>query len=283
LNIPDIDEELARRVPHATLGKLASAGIRGETYFPTVLVLTAKPSLLGYYRLLYGYSQKQFYGAATGCSRLKPLEVRGTLSSDNAARLPELCNAFAVAGTILVEGLGSAIKTSTYSDDLCLLTFGAQLRGSANNTRGSDGIKALFAVLKTIFEGETQDSSDRSISIRNAVGRVVKIALASDPDILITLEMHQGERPVVAVEVKAGEDHSNIWNRVGEAEKSHLKARQNGVTECWTVINDPQAPIAQLRSSSPSTHRFYQLLELTNEDHPTRAEFASRLRSMVGL
>jgi hypothetical protein len=32
----------------------------------------------------------------------------------------------------------------------------------------------------------------------------------------------------VAVEIKGGKDYSNIHNRIGEAEKSHQKAKKEG-------------------------------------------------------
>ena len=284
LSIQEIDVELAQRVPVEALAKLAAAGIRGETYFPVPPVLRAKPSLLGYYRLLYGYSQKQFYGSGSKRGWLKGMEESDKLSPRCNAALSELCDALAKAGTVLVSGLGQGLQSPEFSDDLCLLTFGGQLRGSANNIRGSEGVQAAFAVLKTVFEKEIENVGQRSLQLRNAAGREVSIVLASDPDILVRSRMATGEdRTVVAIEVKAGEDHSNIWNRMGEAEKSHLKARERGVVECWTIINDPQAPEQQLRSSSPSTDRFYQLLELTNEGHPSHHEFSSRVRDMVGL
>jgi len=284
LPVQEIDRELADRVPADALSRLAAAGVRGETYFPVPLVLRAKPSLLGYYRLLYGYSQKQFYESGSGRGWLKRMEIEDELSSRAEAALAELCDAFARAGTILVMGLGHGLQTAAYSNNLCLLTLGAQLRGSANNMRGSDGIKAVFAVLKAVFEAEVKDSSERSLRVRNAAGREVFVELSSDPDILIRSRMASGDdRTVVAIEVKAGEDHSNIWNRMGEAEKSHLKARKRGVVECWTIINDPQAPEPQLKASSPSTDRFYQLVELTNLEHPAHGLFASRVRDMVGL
>lgn len=284
VSVAALDVELAEFAPVEALTKLAAAGIRGETYFPVPLVLRQRPQLLGYYRLLFGYSQKQFYQAGAGATRFKAMEISNRLSSDADSRLPELCHAFANAGSVLVTGLGHAMKSPTYSDDLCLLTLGAQFRGSANNAKGSEGIEAVFAVIKAIFEDETESSEVRSLSLKSASGRSVRIELAADPDILIKSRMDDGnDRIVVAIEVKAGEDHSNIWNRIGEAEKSHLKARERGVAECWTIINDRQAPESQLRTASPSTHRFYQLTDLTNDQSTGHAEFASRVRDMVGL
>jgi hypothetical protein len=79
---------------------------------------------------------------------------------------------------------------------------------------------------------------ESAIEVNGATGRSFLIEFAPDPDIIIREEMeHQHYCNVVAIEVKSGTDASNIHNRIGEAEKSHQKARQRGFTECWTVVN----------------------------------------------
>lgn len=284
VDVGELDRQLAELVPKSARASLAKAGIRGETFFPVPLVLRAKPSLLGYYRLLYGYSQKQFYQSGHGLNPFRSMETKGVVSAAAEAALPALCAVFAAVGEVFIAGLGNAIDSSKIGDDLCLLTLGAQFRGSANNSRGSAGITAVFAVLSAVFEPEIVEILPRALLVRNFAGRTVRIEIAADPDILIRSEMADGsQRLVVAIEVKAGEDHSNIWNRLGEAEKSHLKVRSSGVTECWTVINDPQAADAKLKQQSPSTNRFYQLVDLTNPSSEGRNDFAARLRDMVGL
>src|SRR5262245_5637554 len=62
-NVADIDQELEAMVGNERLMPLTSQGIRGEAFFPVPVLLRAKPLLLGYYRLLYGRSQKEFYKA----------------------------------------------------------------------------------------------------------------------------------------------------------------------------------------------------------------------------
>ena len=280
----EIDGQLAKYVTSDSLAVLSGYGLRGETVFPVPLVLEANPTLLGYYRLLYGYSQKQFYTSKTGASCLRTMEVKGLLTSKASGNLAEACKAFARAGEMLVQGLGSKLSGQALPHELSLLTLGAQFRGGANNQRGSDGIKTVFAVIQMVFKAETEEVRERSLRLRNAAGKLVEIELAGDPDVLIKSTMSEGQaRPVVAIEVKAGEDHSNIWNRVGEAEKSHLKAKNAGINERWTIINDPQAAAEKLASMSPSTTRFYQLLELTDDQGSNFADFSSRLRDLVGL
>lgn len=64
------------------------------------------------------------------------------------------------------------------------------------------------------------------------------IQFASDPDIVIRDVIAKNSyRNIIAIEVKGGTDVSNIHNRIGEAEKSHQKARLAGYVECWTIMN----------------------------------------------
>lgn len=284
LSVSEIDQQLAIFASEKALSSLASRGIRGETIFPLPLVLSASPELLGYYRLLYGYSQKIFYTSKTGASALRLMEIRGIVTPRAAPRIETACIAFALAGEMLVEGLGKKLTGFEIAHELSLLTLGAQYRGSANNTRGTDGINAMFAVLKRAFEDEIEKTGERTLLVRTLAGKQVLIQLASDPDVLVKSTMSDGQvRSVVAIEVKAGEDHSNIWNRIGEAEKSHVKMKSEGVNERWTIVNDPQAPLAKMKSSSPSTTRFYQLLHLTDDSSDEFSDFRSRLRDLVGL
>lgn len=284
LRTSELDQQLAAHASPTVLAALSGHGLRGETLFPVPLVLSANPSLLGYYRLLFGYSQKQFYTTKTGASHLRLMEAKGILTNAARASLNDLCKEFARVAEMLVQGLGSQLAEANLPHELSLLTLGAQFRGGANNKRGSDGIKTVFAVFERVFEQEIEKSGERSLTIRNAAGKLVEIQLAADPDILITSTMGAGKtRDIVAIEVKAGEDHSNIWNRVGEAEKSHVSAKDRGINERWTIVNDPQAPPDKLVSSSPSTTKFYQLLQLTDDQSSEFKDFRSRVRDMVGL
>ena len=61
LKIPEVDEQLAKYASEEGLSKLAVSGLRGELVYPIPLILLASPSLLAYYRLLFGISQKEFW------------------------------------------------------------------------------------------------------------------------------------------------------------------------------------------------------------------------------
>ncbi len=284
LHVPDVDKELAGLVPAHSLAMLAGHGLRGEMIFPVPLVLAANPGLLGYYRLLYGYSQKEFYTAATGAGRFRTLEEHGTLSGSLATALPGLCDAMCRAGVVLLAGIGTARISAALLDDLTLLTLGPQLRGGANVRKGSAGIRTVFNTILEIVRGSVVRHDAGRIEIRNAAGRPVVIAFAPDPDIIIREQMQPGQfREIIAIEVKAGADFSNVHNRVGEAEKSHQKARARGFVECWTVVNVDNIDIALAHKESPTTNRFYRMSDLAGAAGSDYRDFRDRVLSLTGL
>lgn len=260
LSVPDIDKELAAYAPLNSLTTLAGHGLRGEMIFPVPVVLTANPKLLAYYRLLYAYSQKEFYTAATGAGRFKSMEERGLLVKAQIIAIPDLCAALCGAGALLLAGIGAIKISAALLDDLTLLTLGPQLRGGANVRKGTAGIRTVFNTILDIVRGSVGTLTETSIEIINAAGRRVLITFASDPDIIIREEMRPDHfRHLVAIEVKAGSDFSNIHNRIGEAEKSHQKAKAGGYVECWTIVNVDNIDVKMAHQESPSTNRFYRI------------------------
>ncbi len=70
IDLAKLDRELSAYVPQGGLKTLAKHGLRGELVFPVPCLLKANPYLLGYYRLLLGFSQKEFYTTnLSPCSR----------------------------------------------------------------------------------------------------------------------------------------------------------------------------------------------------------------------
>jgi hypothetical protein len=127
-------------------------------------------------------------------------------------------------------------------------------------------------------------ATDRSIDIQNAAGRAVKIEFASDPDICIREELPSGKfRNLVAIEIKGGRDYSNIHNRIGEAEKSHQKARKEGYVECWTMVGVSDLDMRLAKRESPSTDRFYHIEQITDEGTTEFEDFKENLLSRVGI
>jgi hypothetical protein len=284
LAVPDIDKELAELVPAHSLTTLAGHGLRGEMMFPVPAILAANPRLLGYYRLLYGYSRKEFYTTATGLSRYAGMEDRGSVGRGLEDTLPDLCRAMCQAGAILLATFTDAKISAALLDDLTLLTLGPQLRGGANVRKGSAGIRTVFNAIHEIVQAAVTDLTETRITISNAAGRTVLIEFAADPDIIIREEMRAGQyRQLIAIEVKAGSDFSNIHNRIGEAEKSHQKAKANGYVECWTVVNVDKIDVATAHRESPSTNRFYRISDMVAAEGPDFQDFRDRVISLTGI
>lgn len=284
MNISDIDREFAAMVPAEHLAALARHGLRGELVFPAPCVLQQNPRLLGYYRLLLGFSQKAFYSASFGVSSFKGMEDQGKLSAKNKERLPELCAALITSAGKLIEGIGVERISRDLLDDLTLLTLGPQLRGGANVEIGTAGIVKVFEIIHNLVGNFTLASNPSRIEIRNAAGRKVLIEFAPDPDIIIREEMAPNAyRNIIAIEVKGGTDFSNIHNRLGEAEKSHQKARQQGYVECWTVVNVDRVDLKVARQESPSTNRFYRLSDLKAGRGSEFEDFRHRIVSLTGI
>ena len=196
IKIPDLDHQLAELVPPRSLAMLASYGLRGETMFPTPVVLEANARLVAYHRLLYGYSQKEFYTPATGAGRFKQMEERGNLTAACARDLPDLCHAMCIAGAKLLTEISGPAVTAALLNDLTLLTLGAQLRGGANVRKGNAGIVIVFNVIQDIVRPAIINATqERRIAIKNAAKRTVTIEFASAADIVIRGRNTTGNLP----------------------------------------------------------------------------------------
>jgi len=116
--------------------------------------------------------------------------------------------------------------------DLQVLTLGPQLRGSRNVDGGQAAVETMVDLLK------------------------VSIHFGGDPDISVMARLESGSRKLVAMELKGRTDVSNIWNRLGEAEKSHQTARRNGYNELWTITSvDLQSNPETLITPNTNLHR----------------------------
>ena len=195
-----------------------------------------------------------------------------------------LCQAMIGAGLMLLEGIGASRISVALLDDLSLLTLGPQLRGGANVKKGTAGIARVFEAIHGIVKGAATKATASRIEIRNAARRTVLIEFAADPDIILREEMAPGKyRELIAIEVKGGSDFANIHNRIGEAEKSHQKARGAGYVECWTVVNVDRINLGVARRESPTTNRFYRISQLTAAAGPEYKDFRNRLISLTGI
>ena len=185
---------------------------------------------------------------------------------------------------MLLAGISAGKVDAALLDDLTLLTLGPQWRGSSNVKRGIAATAAVFGVFHDIVGGSITASDQNRIELRNAAHRAVLIEFAADPDIIIREQLLSGSyRHIVAIEVKGGKDFANVHNRIGEAEKSHQKARAGGYTECWTVVNVDRFDPAMAQRESPSTNRFYKIADLMAGSGTDYEDFRDRLVSLTGI
>ena len=279
LEITRIDKELAVYVEPKSLSKLASFGLRGEIVFPIPYILRARPSLLGYYRLLFGLSQKEFYRNNL-VAGFKRLEDKNEIPDRLYTRLDELCRSLVATGVLLLQAINELDLRTVR--DLQLLTLGAQLRGGQNTKLGKDAAAEVFSVIERLVHGNLIEEGTQKLVLKNAAGREVIVAFSSDPDIAITEIMKTGSRPLVSIEIKGGTDISNIHNRIGEAEKSHQKAKSKGFFEFWTILGaDIEFEVA--RRESPTTSRLFHLSQLRIPTSDEYASFRDYFQSVVGI
>lgn len=284
LDIAMLDQQLAGLVSSKAMRKLAAMGMRGEAMFAAPMVLWANPCLLTYYRTLLGYSQKEFYQTGTGLGIFRRAEEAGEWSAAASARIPELCALMNDCAWQLLQGIDTLSIDLRFLNELSLLSIGPQLRGGRNNTRGEAGVENVYQVILEALAHAKPAVSGRTATLVNAAGRQVVIEVAADPDIVIfERSVGSGDRPLVAIEVKAGTDVSNIHNRIGEAEKSHLKAKARKFTECWTIVNVNKLDPALAAQQSPTTHRFFRLSELMQTASRAHTEFVASVVALVGI
>lgn len=274
--------QLGIYVPKHAQRVLAKAGIRDEHVFPIPAILQMAPTLIGYYRLLLGIPQKSFYGFGTGMSVFKSMEKRGAITARQSLALPAFCDAMSAGLTELVSEMIPTISTRDVNE-LPLLTIGSQFQGANNNVIGKQAIDDVFLVIHEIVKAHIEKSEARRILLKNAAGRRVIIALASDPDVSILEEFGKTVRNKVAIEIKGGRDKSNVHNRAGEAEKSHQKAKQQGFRDFWTVISKKGIDFAKLRAGSPTTTIWFDVSEMLAREGPDWEEFRSRFIGEVGI
>ncbi|MGB8212193.1 MAG: XcyI family restriction endonuclease [Anaerolineales bacterium] len=279
LNIGKLDQELLQFANSEKLAFVARKGLRGELIFPVPYVLETKPALLGYYRLLLGFSQKEIYKGAF--SKFKALE-NGFLSIKVKALLPALCDSLIESSWVLVNGIPEL--SGEIINSLTLLTLGPQFRGSRNVSLGVEAIRLVFALVKSIATNHIIEEADSYLIIASATSRTYKIEFAPDPDIAIRQSMTNGSyRNRISIEVKGGTDFSNIHNRLGEAEKTHQKAKADGFTQFWTVINVANIDQAIWKQETPTTNEVFYLEQIIDPRHAEHARFREYLISELGI
>lgn len=282
--ISDLDSELHSLVDEEYLRRLAGFGLRGELVFPAPCLIERKPSLSGYYRLLMGFSEKDFSRAGLG--RWLSIERDATPRKIAGKReIRDFCLTMIRAAYHLLDAIDDLSLTLLH--ELTLLSLGARFQGIYNNLIGNEAADAVFKLIISLVlscQPDVERLEDRMVAFRNAGGRIVSVRLAADPDVLATEELSTRIRHVLAIEIKGGRDSSNALNRLGEAEKTHLKYKQlhRGV-QCWTVVGVDQIDWDKARSNSPSTDRFFLVKHLLDPGRPEFAEFRHEAMALLGL
>lgn len=280
---PDVlRSQIGTYVPSAAQRILAAAQVRDEIVFPTPAILEAKPTLVGYYRLLLGSPQKSFYGRGTGMQRFKRMETDGVLTDKVRAELPAFCAAMSQPLGELVSQISPQISHRDIAE-LPLLTFGSFLQGQNNVAIGAQATKDVFLAVAEIVKSFVQERTERSIIVKNASERLVRITLATDPDIRIEEEFGTSLTAKVALEIKGGTDVSNVHNRAGEAEKSHQKARGKGFRDCWTIIGMKGVSIRALRAESATTASWFDAAQVIGQKGKDWDDFRNRIAQAVGI
>lgn len=281
LDIGLLDRELNEVAGNEKLAFVARRGLRGELVFPVPYLVTTKPSLIGYYRLLLGFSQKEFYRGAFG--RFKRMENDGVLSDATSDLLKPLCQSLTESSWILVNGLPDLSEETLKS--LTLLTLGPQLRGSRNVNLGIEAIQTVFALIKSIVAERIFSEGEAFLEVESAARRIFRIEFAPDPDIAIRQLLEDGSyRNRIAIEVKGGTDYSNIHNRLGEAEKSHQNAKNAGFTQFWTVVNVSSTIGKSVwKLETPTTNELFYLEQIANLRSSEHSRFKEYLVSELGI
>jgi hypothetical protein len=279
LDLSIIDKQLYDYVDQESLKKVAFFGLRGEIFFPIPYIIESNPNLLGYYRLLFGFSKKKFYNKDI-FGRFNLLEERDTIASDLMPYIPKLCSSLIKTAQILINGLNN-ISLSTVHD-LQVLTIGAALRGGANNDIGAIAVTSIFNLIKCIVDPYITEIGEKHIKIKNDSNRTINIKFLSDPDIHISEKIGKTVRPLLSIEIKGGRDESNIFNRLGEAEKSHRTALGKGFYEFWTIIG-VEVNLNRAKEKSPTTSVFFNLDKIQNPESEEYQTFRDLLSSSLSI
>jgi hypothetical protein len=277
-----VKKQITLYIPADAQRILAASGIRDEHVFPLPIVLEKKPTLVGYYRLLLGISQKRFYGGGTGMSPFKSMEDRGLFNPKRRPPLEEFAKVMAESLSEMVRQISPKISARDVAE-LPLITLGSQLYGSNNNAIGKKATRDVFVSVAEIVKRFITTQDAKRITIKNASKRKVVIALSTDPDIRIQEDFDGKLRNKVAIEIKGGTDNSNAHNRAGEAEKSHQKAKAQGFRDYWTIISMTGVNKAKLKQESPTTNSWFDVAQVLGREGMDWNEFRSRFAGEVGI
>lgn len=279
---PDaVSREIAQLASADARRLLARAGIRNEHVFASPTLLRARPTTLGYYRLLLGVPIKQFYVRRTGLNVFRSMEELDLVRPKAEPHVEALCRSLNQSLAALVTQLDPPL-TALDVEQLPVLTLGVQLDGIDRVGIGKAATQGVFLVIRDLVQPFVEEETAKSLTLVNQARRRVEIVFGSDPDVRL-YEWFDDERVLnVAIEIKGGSDQSNAHNRAGEAEKSHQKVK--GVArDFWTLIALRGVDRGQLTMESPTTREWFNVSEVLAREGDDYERFCRRLAGAVGV
>jgi len=151
---------------------------------------------------------------------------------------------------------------------------------------GQTAVALVTDFLKSVLLEDRLNVKKRTLEFINDSNLAVTIRFSGDPDIGITQRLGSEDRKLAAIEIKGGTDISNIWNRLGEAEKSHQTAKAAGFNELWTLTGiDLSTPdkLKTAKQKSPSTTRFFFIPRILDSSTSEGKNFRQLLGSVMGV
>ena len=280
IGVTIIDTELHRLVPAEALNHVGALGLRGELVFPVPSVLLRRPPLLGYYRMLLSLSKKEF-GQVLGYSRWLGAEQRGEIPERFAPDLEELCAVFIAPLVQLVYAMREFGERDL--SDLALLTLGPSLQGGRNNVIGSRASKLVFDAVKSlVIPWVTFERDYQLIRFEMPKGLQFELVASSDPDLRVDAIEGSSTAPLLTIEIKGGDDTSNLHNRAGEAEKSQIKARQAGYEHRWTVIRMGGSERTRVEAETPSSTLLFEAQQIMDQSGADWKRFVAEFHALIG-
>jgi hypothetical protein len=273
--------------------KLIANEIAPPSYFCHPRVLSEQPQLLLYYRTLALLSQKGLRNLVT-CDVAK-IERGGVEQLDG-----ELTLRIAVA----INSILSAVITVAaelkreHLPGLQFAGLGPTVQGSWNNAIGTEGECAIKTILVTQLQGEILQvvwRSGESVDYRPALHtelvdrigdvRIVRMRdgfhlfFSSEPDISLR---DARDKPLLAIEVKAGHDAPAVLERLGAAMKSFDRDRALNPHVKTVYVVRCLTPELERRISQGSPFDFHFSLAEILADRETQQVFANLvLRTML--
>lgn len=159
-----IKEQISEYLPADVQRLRAATALRDEYVSPVPAVIEAKPTLIGYYRLLLGAPQKSVYKGSTGIALFKRMEEAGTISRKQQAREPDFCSAMSIPLAELVRQIPNF--TDRDLRELPLLTFGSQLQGSNNTQIGKRAMQEVFVAITEILARAITEKEAKKLTLK---------------------------------------------------------------------------------------------------------------------